>query len=289
MIETFRVISIASATDATAVPQHVAPAVYLLFFGALALGCRVYYRALGRLANDGGRLRRDLLGFPDVPVLAVILAVLGLSVVSAWIVKSPEATELKAEHILAGAFQFAVFPIGILFFLYARNVSVVEVFGLAKVRPLKALGYALGFLAALLPLFVLASEFATRKLGSDAKLQPLVLLYQDAVRQQDWQVVLHTCLAAGVIAPISEEILFRGYLYQTLKRYIGAVPSAFIGALLFAAIHNNAAGFPGLALLALALTIAFEWSGSLLVPIIMHATFNSMSLAWGAWMASRPL
>ncbi len=282
-------ISIASATDATAVPQHVAPGVYLLLFGALALGCRVYYRALGRLANDGGRLRRDLLGFPDVPVFVVILTVLGLSVVSAWIVKGPEASELKAEHILPSAFQFAVFPLGILFFLYARNVSLAEVFGLRKVRPLKAVGYALGFLAALLPLFALASEFASRKLGSDAKLQPLVLLYQEAIRQHDWQVVLHTCLAAAVIAPISEEILFRGYLYQTLKRYIGAVPSAFIGALLFAAIHNNAAGFPGLALLALALTIAFEWSGSLLVPIIMHATFNSMSLAWGAWMASRPL
>lgn len=289
MIETVRVISIASASDATAVPQHVAPAVYLLLFGALALGCRVYYRALGRLANDGGRLRRDLLGFPDVPVLAVILVMIGLPAVTAWLVKTPDATELKAEHILPAAFYYAVFPVSILFFLSARNVSIVEVLGLTKVRPLKALGYALGFLAALLPLFVLASEFATRKLGSDAKLQPLVLLYQDAVRQHNWQVVLHTVLAAAVIAPISEEILFRGYIYQTLKRYIGAVPSAFIGALLFAAVHNNAAGFPGLALLALALTIAFEWSGSLLVPIIMHATFNSMSLAWGAWMASRPL
>ena len=214
---------------------------------------------------------------------------IGLPAVTAWLVKTPDATELKAEHILPAAFYYAVFPVSILFFLSARNVSIVEVLGLTKVRPLKALGYALGFLAALLPLFVLASEFATRKLGSDAKLQPLVLLYQDAVRQHNWQVVLHTVLAAAVIAPISEEILFRGYIYQTLKRYIGAVPSAFIGALLFAAVHNNAAGFPGLALLALALTIAFEWSGSLLVPIIMHATFNSMSLAWGAWMASRPL
>ena len=282
-------ILIASATDATAVPQNIAPAVYVFFAGALALGCRVYYRALGRLANDGGRLRKDLLGFPDVPVLAVILAMLGLSVVSAWIVKTPEVTELKTEHILPAALYYAAFPLSILFFLYARNVSMVEVFGLSKVRPLKALGYALGFLAALLPVFILASEFATRKLGSDAKLQPLVLMYQEAVRQHDWRVVLDTCLAAAVIAPISEEILFRGYIYQTMKRYVGAVPSAFIGALLFAAMHNNAAGFPGLALLALALTIAFEWSGSLLVPIIMHATFNSMSLAWGAWMASRPL
>lgn len=270
-------------------PQNVAPAVYVLLAGALALGCRVYYRALGRLADDGGRLRRDLLGFPDVPVLAVILAVLGLSVVSAWVVNPPDATDLKAEHILAGAFQFAVFPLGILFFLYARNVSIAEVFGLRKVRLLKAAGYALGLLAALLPLLILASEFASRKLGSDAKLQPLVLLYQEAVRQHDWQVVIHTCIAAGVIAPISEEVLFRGYLYQTMKRYIGAVPSAFIGAVLFAAIHNNAAGFLNLTLLALALTIAFEWSGSLLVPIIMHAAFNSLSLAWGAWMASRPL
>jgi membrane protease YdiL (CAAX protease family) len=55
---------------------------------------------------------------------------------------------------------------------------------------------------------------------------------------------------------------------------------------LFAAIHNNALGFPGLTLLALALTLAYEFTGTLLVPVFMHACFNGISL-FVMWWAVR--
>lgn len=280
------VFFIASATDIPTVPpQYVSISSAVLVWATLG-GMIVYYRALVRMVDGGGRLRRDMLGIPDLPVLAVLLTVLGLIAVSTWLPKGPPAP-MNSAHIIPGALEFAVFPLGILIFLNARNISIIELFGLRKVPVVTALGYGFGFLVALLPIFIAASEFAARKLGSEAKLQPLVELYQAAVRNRDWTVIWHTCLAAAVIAPISEEILFRGYLYQGLKRFIGPIPSAILGAVLFAAIHPTAAGLPGLTLLALALTIAFEWSGSLLVPIVMHALFNSLSLAWGAWTTSQ--
>ena len=271
------------------IPVEYAPIIYSVLCAAMVAGCVVYYRALVRLFEDGGRVRSDLFGFVDAPVIGVLVTFFGLTAMSAFLVTSPvEPAVLKVEKILPGAMQFALFPFGVVIFLIARNVSLIEVFGLRKVRLLKAVAYALGFLAALMPLFFLVTDIAARKLGSDAQLQPLVELYQEGVKQRDWKVMLHTILAAAFIAPIGEELLFRGYLYPVLKRFIGAVPAALIGAVLFAAIHNNAVGLPGLTLLALALTIAYEWSGSLLVPMFIHCLFNSISLAASAWMALSP-
>lgn len=288
-----RVPLIASAADMHVVPEHYAPYLYGMVFIAMFAGCLVYYRALTRLGAGGGRVRIDLFGIADMPVVATILIVLGLSAVSAWMVEGPKAAEaaakFKPEHILPGALQFAIFPLGIVFFFYARNVSAIDVFGLRKVPVLRALGYALGFLIALLPLFFLTTDLTARCLGGDTELQPLVELYREGVRNQDHRVIWHTFLAAAVIAPISEEVLFRGYLYPALKRLIGALPSAVISAVLFAAIHNNAVSLPGLTLLALALTIAFEWSGSLMVPVFIHSLFNSLSLVIAALTAHQPL
>ena len=292
-MDEYRVPLIASAADMHVVPEHYAPYLYGTVFIAMFAGCLVYYRALTRLGTGGGRVRIDLFGIADMPVVATILIVLGLSAVSAWMVEGPkaaaEAAKFKSEHILPGALQYTIFPLGIVFFFYARNVSAIEVFGLRKVPVLRALGYALGFLIALLPLFFLTTDLTARCLGGDTELQPLVELYREGVRKQDHRVIWHTFLAAAVIAPISEEVLFRGYLYPALKRLIGALPSAVISAVLFAAIHNNAVSLPGLTLLALALTIAFEWSGSLMVPVFIHSLFNSLSLVIAALTAHQPV
>ncbi len=84
---------------------------------------------------------------------------------------------------------------------------------------------------------------------------------------------------AGVIlAPLSEEFLFRGYFYGALKRYCGAPASAIFTAALFAGIHLNLASLPSLFVLALCLTIAYEATGTLLLPVAMHALFNLSQL-----------
>ena len=86
--------------------------------------------------------------------------------------------------------------------------------------------------------------------------------------------------AGAVIAPICEEFLFRGFFYVVFKRYLGAVASAVLTSALFAAFHVNLAAFPSLFALALCFTIAYEATGSLLVPITMHALFNGAQLAY---------
>ena len=85
-------------------------------------------------------------------------------------------------------------------------------------------------------------------------------------------------ISAVVVAPIQEELIFRGYLYGVLRRYLGIAPGILTNALVFAGIHQSAPSFGGLFVLAVCLTLAYEWTGSIFVPMTMHALFNAFTV-----------
>jgi len=85
-------------------------------------------------------------------------------------------------------------------------------------------------------------------------------------------------LVAIVLVPIVEEFLFRGYLYGALKRGIGMVGAIGVTSLLFALIHGHVPSLAVFFVLAVCLGIAFEKSGSLIVPMAMHSLFNAVSV-----------
>ncbi|MEI9893033.1 MAG: CPBP family intramembrane glutamic endopeptidase [Chthoniobacter sp.] len=62
------------------------------------------------------------------------------------------------------------------------------------------------------------------------------------------------------------------------KHYLGPLSAGIFACVLFAAFHASLSAFGGLLVLAVCLNIAYERTGSLLVPIGMHALFNLTSL-----------
>jgi hypothetical protein len=84
-------------------------------------------------------------------------------------------------------------------------------------------------------------------------------------------------LAAIVVAPVVEEILFRGILYRAVRE-LGFPRTALYGSsLLFAAIHGSLMTLTPLFLLAIVLALLFDRAGSLLAPIAAHALFNAVN------------
>ncbi len=86
-------------------------------------------------------------------------------------------------------------------------------------------------------------------------------------------------VTATVVAPVTEEILFRG-IFQTAIRNNTARPwFAVIGAsAVFSIIHADSFHWPALFVLSVGLGYAYEKSGSLWRPIIMHMIFNTVSV-----------
>lgn len=97
-----------------------------------------------------------------------------------------------------------------------------------------------------------------------------------------------------VLAPVSEELFFRGLLYRVLRDGLfgksafagrGGVPKKLAGAvsalatsLVFAYIHLNGYAFFPLAVTGILFTACYAKSGSIVSAIVLHSLFNAANL-----------
>lgn len=77
-----------------------------------------------------------------------------------------------------------------------------------------------------------------------------------------------------IFTPILEEILFRAGIYRLLRCKMSGIPAALLTGFCFAIMHDSLAGILPLAILSCALCYAYERTGKLAVPIILHGLFN---------------
>ena len=80
-------------------------------------------------------------------------------------------------------------------------------------------------------------------------------------------------LCAVVLAPLCEEVLFRGLLYPAFRNKIGRGLAMTVTALLFMLVHTPQT-YPAIFILGLALAYVYERTGTLAAPIAFHAIFN---------------
>jgi membrane protease YdiL (CAAX protease family) len=93
-------------------------------------------------------------------------------------------------------------------------------------------------------------------------------------------------LAGIVVAPLVEEIFFRGFLYPGLREKYGWIPAALISAALFAAVHLQPIVMPPIFLLGLLFAYLYERTESIWPGVIMHFATNTLGLL-AAYMISR--
>lgn len=85
-----------------------------------------------------------------------------------------------------------------------------------------------------------------------------------------------TVLGSVALTPVAEEVLFRGVLYQSLRKRGGVAFGITVSALLFAAMHLRPAAAPELFVLGVLLAVAFERTRSLYPSILLHAAYNAV-------------
>jgi membrane protease YdiL (CAAX protease family) len=87
-------------------------------------------------------------------------------------------------------------------------------------------------------------------------------------------VVAGMLAVACVLAPLSEELMFRAGLYRFVRQKLGRVPALLISGLCFGLLHGNWASLVPLAALGMILALAYEATGSIRVAIVAHSMFN---------------
>jgi uncharacterized protein len=79
----------------------------------------------------------------------------------------------------------------------------------------------------------------------------------------------------SIMAGFAEELLFRGVLHPILERSLGLTGAVVISNLIFGLCHFVTPGYAVFAaLVGIYLSLAWIWSGNLLVPIVAHASYD---------------
>ena len=154
-----------------------------------------------------------------------------------------------------------------------------EAFGLKKHDFINHIGQGIICYLAVLPFFFSASLIYRLVLflfGYSITIQNVALFFLEP--QSTWALICLLVIGV-VVAPVAEEALFRGIILPLLMKRIGAGAAIFVTSLLFAIIHFHLPSIIPLFVLALALSIAYIMTKSIVVPIVMHVFFNGMSLA----------
>jgi membrane protease YdiL (CAAX protease family) len=181
-------------------------------------------------------------------------------------------------NFLASLIFYTIYFISLHSLLKKREISLLAAFGLTWGSLKSGWRVALvGLGAALVPVGISGAlaQWFFEKMGLSIELQNLMRLFLSIENP-------FLRLAIGVIAvigaPIVEETLFRGILYPTLKKRLGFGLAVFLTSALFAAVHYHALTALPLTILAIALTLVYEWRGNLASCILMHALFNLTTL-----------
>lgn len=263
--------------------------VTLLVWVALVLGILAYkwirvsrppyeWNSMGRV--DASRYI-SLDGIVVAAISALLLVGLGNSPEAAGAAAKAAETnlELNSESLFVNILFQLIMCAVLLFYLRGlRDLNPLELFGFRRLALGQVLARAVGFI---LPTIILISFFSygitewMKGFWPEMQAQQSVEAFRNSTDPLAKGLLV---VAAVIVAPLVEETVFRGFIYGVLKRYTDGFFAALCSSLLFAVVHLHVGSLFPLAVLALVFCLAYELTGSLAVPMVMHGVFNGTSI-----------
>lgn len=161
---------------------------------------------------------------------------------------------------------------------YGRGISWRVGFGHPRATWREGVGKGVVCYMAAIPMLVIYAatyQWWLQWSGREPGMQDMVELF--AGMDRGWLYYYFIFLAV-VMAPISEELLFRGILLPALARRMGLGAAVVISAVLFAMLHFHIPSLVPLIVFSVALSLAYLYTENLAVPVVMHMLFNGVSL-----------
>lgn len=210
----------------------------------------------------------------------VVLLLFACGLLGGWWLKSRGLLGPTFAGLVVGSLTtHAIVPFAVLLRLGFTGISLRCAFGGGSHRFLGDLGRGLTAYFALLPvlmLVVMVNAAVLKLLGHQAGLQNVLLGIGDA---DDFAQRLYLALWAVLLAPLAEEIFFRGMLFPVLLQHLRPATAIALVSCCFGAIHLHLPSFLPLTTLSVALCSAYVATGSLMVPVAMHMAFNAVTMS----------
>ncbi len=243
---------------------------------------------------EGERSGSPTTGWPPWTAPVALLGGLALALVGALVVDLPAlalGAKISSSHTPPGVTiaDTVVQDIGfVLAAVFCAHIGGRAVrswqFGLR--RPRVGWWAASGLILLLLLAFILVSLIWSALVHpSEEK------LLETLGSNEGTSLLLLSAALTCVVAPICEELLFRGYMFTALRNWRGTLPAALLTGLVFGAVHLGSAptlDLVPLAALGFGLCLLYRYSGSLYPCMIAHSLNNCIAFSslenWG-WQA----
>jgi membrane protease YdiL (CAAX protease family) len=232
---------------------------------------------------EGTPARDDLPAWPPwapfaAMLLALVIAIAGATVIT--VVAQLGGTDISAKDTPAGVqiggtiIQDAALILSAVVFAKVTDGSVTAwQFGFRRVR----LGSAIGWVAMAWTIFFVASAVYAKLVHAPETSNQA----QDLGAGNSTVNLVAVAVLVTVVAPLAEELFFRGFMFTALHRWLGWLPGALITGAIFALIHIGSVDpvfLPPLALLGFLLCVVYHRTGSLLPCIALHSLNNCIAL-----------
>ena len=208
-----------------------------------------------------------------------LIGMIGLLIGLGWSISSLLNNPREGTLLIIQGLTLDLAGLGVIVWLaHSRGWRWNEAFGLVLLTP-KLIRYGVVFYITLIP-FILISSLVSQGIlsfkGYPPNLQDIAILLSG-----DYPLWVRGIMFvfAIAVAPIFEECLFRGILLPIAVRKFGLGSGIFLVSALFAAIHVHLPTFAPLLIIAAGFSLAYLYTRSLWVPIIMHGLFNGVNLA----------
>lgn len=145
--------------------------------------------------------------------------------------------------------------------------------GFSRAVTIGAIGFVSVYLA-LIPV-TFAWKSVLELLNFEYEFQLPVLLVQNGGTALEMSLM---ALLIVVVAPICEEIVYRGFVYRYLNERVSIGLAIVLSAGIFALMHLNLYSFLPLLTLGIALSIVYRISGNIVSSITIHMLFNLVNL-----------
>ena len=213
-------------------------------------------------------------------VLGEVLAPSLFSPISDILTKNFDTPLKQSLRVLIGYITMTLPPL----FILRQQVKGLKGFGLPdggwfqwRLRPLgSALVKASAGWVMVMPLVLLTSWLMNSLVGDQGGSNPLLELVLHS--QEPFSLIL-LLITTVVLAPVFEELIFRGTLLPVLAQRLGRWWGVIFSALVFALAHLSIGEFPPLVVLGLGLALLRLSSGRLFPCVLMHSLWNGITFA----------
>ncbi len=185
---------------------------------------------------------------------------------------SAKAASFYNIFLFASFLQTALIFLGIFTFLRWKYRFPISSIGLHTTNIARKVFKGLGYGILLFCVVVLAGIVLQTIFTYTPQEQPFARLLLEA--KNEYQIVVLAVFGI-LLAPLGEELLFRGFIYRALRNKTGIFWANLISAVLFSALHFDPFRFIPLTLGGMALAWVYENTGSLFSSIAAHGAWNA--------------